>query len=433
MNISVIQSTIDAIEKPVIFINTDYTIKAVNQAYRDVYHKEVILGTSRCYEISHNSHQPCDKAGESCPMQTCINTGKSSSVVHVHHTEKGKQFCDILMKPITDDDGITIGYLEILEDIKFASTNMQKNKMIGNSKPFLHLLKQVNRAAKSNISVLLQGQTGTGKELVAKALHNQSQRSEKPFVIIECTGLNENLFESELFGHDKGAFTGATQSKNGLIDLANGGTVFFDEIGDVPLNMQVKLLRLLETKSYRAVGSLKQKSSDFRFLAASHKNLLEMVKKGEFREDLYYRIAGFPIHLPSLNERASDITLLAQYFLKHSDNPFKYFSATALKKLSLYSFPGNIRELKNVVEQASLLADEDEIQQDDLPTYIFADPQIDNGDFSSDLMSLEKVEKQHLIKSIRNSDLPAELLADKLGIGVRTFYRKLQKYGINIK
>jgi len=337
------------------------------------------------------------------------------------------------MKPITDDDGITIGYLEILEDIKFASTNMQKNKMIGNSKPFLHLLKQVNRAAKSNISVLLQGQTGTGKELVAKALHNQSQRSEKPFVIIECTGLNENLFESELFGHDKGAFTGATQSKNGLIDLANGGTVFFDEIGDVPLNMQVKLLRLLETKSYRAVGSLKQKSSAFRFLTASHKNLLEMVKKGEFREDLYYRIAGFPIHLPSLNERASDITLLAQYFLKHSDNPFKYFSATALKKLSLYSFPGNIRELKNVVEQASLLADEDEIQLDDLPTYIFADPLIENGDFSSDLMSLEKVEKQHLIKSIRNSDLSAELLADKLGIGVRTFYRKLQKYGINIK
>jgi len=216
---------------------------------------------------------------------------------------------------------------------------------------------------------------------VAKALHNQSQRSEKPFVIIEFTGLNENLFESELFGHDKGAFTGATQSKNGLIDLANGGTVFFDEIGDVPLNMQVKLLRLLETKSYRAVGSLKQKSSDFRFLAASHKNLLEMVKKGEFSEDPHYRIAGFPIHLPSLNERASDITLLAQYFLKHSDNPFKYFSATALKKLSLYSFPGNIRELKNVVEQASLLADEDEIQLDDLPTYIFADPLIENGDF----------------------------------------------------
>jgi transcriptional regulator with PAS, ATPase and Fis domain len=433
MNISVIQSTIDAIEKPVIFINTDYTIKAVNQAYRDVYNKEVILGTSRCYEVSHNSTQPCDKAGESCPMQTCINTGKSSSVVHVHHTENGKQFCDILMKPITNDDGITIGYLEILEDIQFASAEMKKDKMIGNSKPFMHLLKQVNRAAKSDISVLLQGQTGTGKELVAKALHKQSKRNYKPFVIIECTGLNENLFESELFGHDKGAFTGATHNKNGLIDLAHGGTVFFDEIGDVPLNMQVKLLRLLETKSYRAVGSLKQKNSDFRFLSASHKNLLEMVKKGEFREDLYYRIAGFPIHLPSLQERQDDISLLAKFFLSHSEQVNKCFTNNALKTLSQYSFPGNIRELKNIVEQASLLADENEIHSTDLPLHITRSELTSESTSSNYSTTLEEAEKRHITHIIGSTDLSADLLAEKLGIGLRTFYRKLQKHGINIK
>jgi len=433
MNISIIQSTIDAIVKPAIFINTDFTIQAVNQAYRDVYNKEVILGTSRCYEVSHNSKQPCDKAGESCPMQTCISTGKSSSVVHVHHTESGKQFCDILMKPIKDDDGITIGYLEILEDIQFASAEMKKDKMIGTSKSFMHLLKQVNRAAKSDIAVLLQGQTGTGKELVAKALHKQSKRNNKPFVVIECTGLSENLFESELFGHEKGAFTGATHSKNGLIDLGNGGTVFFDEIGDVPLNMQVKLLRLLETKAYRAVGSLKQKSSDFRFVSASHKNLLDMVKKGEFREDLYYRIAGFPIYLPSLQERREDITVLAKFFLSHSELAKKHFSNGALKKLSQYAFPGNIRELKNVVEQASLLADENEIHITDLPAHI-TNPELTNKTpLNHSLMTLEQAEKQHIVNIVANADDSAELLAEKLGVGLRTFYRKLQKHGINIK
>lgn len=431
MNISVIQSTIDAIEKPVIFINTDYTIKAVNQAYRDIYDIDVKLGTSRCYEVSHKSSQPCDKNGESCPMQTCINTGKSSSVVHIHHTENGKQFCDILMKPITDEDGITIGYLEILEDINFASVEIHKDKMIGSSKPFLHLLKQVNRAANSEIAVLLQGQTGVGKELVANALHSESKRAKQPFVVIECTGLSENLFESELFGHEKGAFTGATQSKSGLIDLAHGGTVFFDEIGDIPLNMQVKLLRLLETKTYRAVGSLKQKTSNFRFLAATHKDLLKLVEKGEFREDLYYRIAGFPIHLPALKDRSEDIPLLAQFFLSQTEHATKQFSKQVLNKLSQYKFPGNIRELKNIVEQASLLADNDEIQASDLPSYVLNKKQL-NSNEQKENMTLEYAEKKHIISAMNQYELPADELAQKLGIGIRTYYRKLKKHQIDI-
>ena len=452
MNISIIQSTINAINKPVIFINTDYTIRAVNHAYSEAYGKKVKLGKSRCYEVSHNSEQPCDKNGESCPLKECMSTQKSTSVVHVHQTRQGKQFCDILMKPVKGKDGITIGFLEIIENIHFASAEMKKDTIIGHSAVFKQMLKKVSRAAKSDISVLLQGQTGTGKELVARALHDGSERNKKPFVIIECSGLTESLFESELFGHEKGAFTGATQTKQGLVELAEGGTIFFDEIGDVPLNMQVKLLRLLETRSFRAVGSLQSKNTDFRFLSASHKNLLEMVKAGTFREDLYYRIAGFPIHLPSLQERRADIVMLAKYFLSHGEYAKKHFSIEALEVLTDYNFPGNIRELKNIVEQASLLSDENEISINELPDHV-TEPIIEaaNGDIvksdvkplaeplenksastpiSFALVTLEQAEKNYLSQAIAQSSLPIDRLADKLGVSLRTLYRKLKKYGL---
>lgn len=427
MNISIIQSTINAIEKPVIFINTDYTIQAVNQAYLDTYKKDVSLGKSRCYEVSHESDRPCDENNESCPLKTCISTGKSSSVVHVHHTEHGKQFCDILMRPVQNEDGITVGFLEIIENIQFASAEMKKDRIIGNSPLFKEMIKKVNRAAKSDISVLLQGKTGTGKELVARALHDGSNRKTKPFVIIECSGLTETLFESELFGHEKGAFTGATQTKKGLIELAEGGTVFFDEIGDIPLTMQVKLLRLLETRSYRAVGSLKPKNTDFRFLSATHKDLLAMVKSGDFREDLYYRIAGFPITLPSLQDRQGDIKILAQYFLKHSEQSHKYFSKEALTTLKHYLFPGNIRELRNIVEQASLLSDEDEISVDELPDYVFNhQPLTDDKENQFKLVTLKEAERDYITQASRHSGLSTEALAQALGVSHRTLYRKLK-------
>jgi transcriptional regulator with PAS, ATPase and Fis domain len=337
MNTSVVQSMINAIDKPTIFITPDYVIKAVNQAYLDTYDVDVKVGHSKCFEISHQNPSPCDKHGEACPLQECVSTHRAASVVHIHATGKGKSYCDILMRPVQDEDGITIGFLEILNKIDYAAVESKQHKMIGKSPVFKSMLNQINRAAQSNIAVLLQGETGTGKELVAQAVHQASKRNDKPFVVIECTGLSENLFESELFGHEKGAFTGATTSKKGLIEIAHGGTVFFDEIGDVPLNMQVKLLRLLETQSFRAVGGLKQKHSDFRLVCATHKNLLELVDKGEFRRDLYYRIAGFPLYLPALRDRKEDIPGLIKHFLKYSDYQHKTFSAGAIARLCQYS------------------------------------------------------------------------------------------------
>ncbi len=432
MNTSVIQSTINAFDKPVIFLDLNYTIQAVNDSYRQLYSKIVITGQSKCYEVSHNNSKPCDQHGEACPLKLCVENGKSNSVVHIHQTEHGKQFCDILMKPLKDDDGMTIGFLEIIEDISFASPDMQKNKMIGESQEFRQMLKEVNRAAKSDIAVLLQGETGTGKELVAEALHDASFRRDKPFVIIECTGLNETLFESELFGHEKGAFTGATHAKKGLIEVANGGTVFFDEIGDVPLSMQVKLLRLLETRTFRSVGGLKQKKADFRFLSATHKKLKQLVQEGKFREDLYYRIAGFPIELPDLQSRQDDIPILAKYFLSHSEFNHKTFSESALMTIQNYRFPGNIRELKNIVEQASLLSDEDTIEKYDLPGYLFEQENESFEEETNKLITLDQVEANYLKQVFTNRQDPIEEVADKLDVSVRTLYRKLSKYNIKL-
>ncbi|WP_240612788.1 sigma-54 interaction domain-containing protein [Alteromonas flava] len=428
MNTSIIQSMINAIDNPAIFIDTKYTILAVNEAYRDTYETEVLVGSSHCFEISHGHQQPCDKHGEDCPIQTCKVTNKPSSVVHIHNTELGKTYCDILMKPVKDENGMTIGFLEILDRINFAAAESEADKMIGSSAPFKRMLTLINRAAKSEIAVLLHGETGTGKELVAKALHDSSLRAERPFVVIECTGLNENLFESELFGHEKGAFTGATHTKKGLIEVAQGGTVFFDEIADVPLSMQVKLLRLLETQCYRPVGSTKQRKADFRLICASHKNLLQMVEKGEFRQDLYYRIAGFPIDLPSLRERQPDIPALARHFLSVSDSKHKRFSEPALEKISRYEFPGNIRELRNLVERSALMANEDIINPEDI---LIAPVSIKpSGNTNAALLSLEEAEAEYLTAICARQDMPINELAERLGVSTRTLYRKLQKYGL---
>lgn len=429
MSTSVVQSMINAIDKPTIFISPDYVIKAVNQAYLDTYEVAVKVGQSKCFEISHKNPSPCDKHGEACPLQECVTTHRAASAVHIHATGAGKSYCDILMKPVQDEDGMTIGFLEILHKIDYAAAESKQHKMIGKSPLFKLMLNQISRAAQSNIAVLLQGETGTGKELVAQALHESSKRSDKPFVVIECTGLGENLFESELFGHEKGAFTGATTNKKGLIEIAHGGTVFFDEIGDVPLNMQVKLLRLLETQSFRAVGGLKQKHSDFRLVCATHKDLLAMVEKGEFRRDLYYRIAGFPLHLPALRERKEDIPELVKHFVKYSDYQHKTFATSAMELMSQYAFPGNIRELKSVIEHAALLANDDVVEASDL---VMLKPQKPAIVPVNKWLSLEQAEKEYLRNLCDSFQGTPEELADLLEVSTRTLYRKLQRYGLRL-
>ena len=429
MNISMIQSLINAIEKPAIFIDHSYVIKATNQAYTEHYKTEVKVGVSRCYQISHQVNHPCDQHGEDCPLLHCKNSIKSHRVLHIHKNGKNKEYCDILMRPIINDDGITIGFLEILEKVSYASHRSENDKLIGASSAFRKMVEMINRCAKSDISVLLHGDTGTGKELVANAIHQASERKNQPFIVVECTGLSESLFESELFGHEKGAFTGANTHKKGLIDLVKGGTLFLDEVGDIPLSLQVKLLRLLETGTYRSVGGMVTKHANFRLICASHKNLTDIVQQGLFRHDLYYRLAAFPLHLPSLAQRQEDIPLLAEHYLAYYSNGEKRFSASALSALMLYPFPGNIRELKNIINRAVLMDDDDIIAIENLGLPNFKPTPTSNDELT--LLELEQTYLQQLCHHKKGKT--AQELANLLGISKRTFYRKLKQYNIKLR
>jgi transcriptional regulator with PAS, ATPase and Fis domain len=296
------------------------------------------------------------------------------------------------------------------------------------------MLEKVLRVAHSDAAVLLLGETGTGKELVAHALHEASAREEGPFVAVDCAGMTETLFESELFGYEKGAFTGATHRKQGLVEAASGGTLFLDEIGELPLALQVKLLRLLETGTYRRVGGLDWLPADFRLITATHRDLRAMVQDESFRRDLYFRINTFPIRTPALHERADDIPLLAVSLLERVDRkPDRKFTPSALEWLAGRRYSGNIRELRNLIERATLLADGDTIDRphltemaEDIPPGL---PDL-RGTFQvTDVVDLETLEKRYLewAKARPGSDLST--LAGRLGISQRTLYRKLQVKG----
>ncbi|UQZ89445.1 Fis family transcriptional regulator [Deltaproteobacteria bacterium Smac51] len=238
-------------------------------------------------------------------------------------------------------------------------TSQRFGRMVGTSPAMLHVYDLIKRAAQTSTSILITGESGTGKELVAKAVHENSQRAEREFVAINCGGIPENLVESELFGHKKGSFTGASSDKRGLVALADGGTLFLDELGELSLPMQVKLLRLIQEKTFRQVGGEREETADVRFIAATNKNLETEIMAGRFREDLYYRLNVINIHIPPLRERAADIPLLAHYFLekysKIQNKDVRKLSAYALDILSRYHFPGNVRELENIIERSVAL------------------------------------------------------------------------------
>ena len=285
----------------------------------------------------------------------------------------------------------------------------------------------VQRIACSDVSALLQGESGTGKELIAEAIHHTSARSKGPFVAVDCSGLTESLFESELFGHEKGSFTGAQTRKIGLAEAANGGTLFLDETGDISLALQTKLLRLIETGTFRRVGGIETLKTDFRLISASHKNLRVMVENGEFRNDLYYRISAFPLHIPSLKERIEDIPLLVDSLLKRFYPELNMsMSKEALECLQEYNFPGNIRELSNIVQRATLMVDDDIIEFHHLPDEC---KNVLNDDKHkacfSELITLKELEKRYIDWASNRVKNKVEL-AKMLGVSERTLYRKLE-------
>lgn len=417
---------LNSYNNPTILMNRDYIIVAANEAYQTQYGFKVD-GKSHCYEISHHYKKPCDLAGETCPLKLCLESNSAQRSLHVHHTEFGEEHVDVQLSPIHDEQGEIVYFLETMASVKCASTKPQAEGLVGRSMAFNNVIEMVQRVSCSDVSVLLQGESGTGKELVAEAIHNASRRAKGPFVPVDCSGFAESLFESELFGHEKGAFTGAQSRKIGLVEAASGGTLFLDETGDIPLNLQTKLLRLIETGTFRRVGGIEPLKADFRLISATHRNLHLMVDEDEFRKDLYYRISAFPLHLPTLRERAEDIPLLVESMLKRFYPEYEItMSDDALQQLQQYSFPGNIRELSNIVQRANLMADSDIIELHNLPEEcINRDDNKDKACFS-DLISLKELEKRYLEWAMHRVDNKIEL-AKKLGVSERTLYRKLEQ------
>ncbi|MBT0652286.1 sigma-54-dependent transcriptional regulator [Geomobilimonas luticola] len=312
-------------------------------------------------------------------------------------------------------------------------------QIIGTSKHMKNVLEMMDKVAKSDATtVLIQGESGTGKELVAKWIHYESSRAEKPFVAINCAAVPATLLESELFGHEKGAFTDAKATKKGLFELADGGTVFLDEIGDMEMGMQAKLLRFLEDRTFRRIGGSKVMSVDVRIVSATNKDLLKAIDDKSFRNDLYYRLQVIPIFLPPLRERKDDILLLAKYFIEHYCKEFnkhvRSISNMAEKLLVEYHWPGNIRELKNVIERALILGSEETLLLEHLPLEIVARASssvapVATFKLPSEGVDIEEVEKELIRQALEISDWNQSKAAKKLSLGIDAFRYRMKKFG----
>lgn len=431
-----IVSIIEGYSVPCIIVDADYRILAANHAYRNHYGHGHDPCYQYCYAVSHDSAVPCDQAGEQCPLQDSRITGELQRILHVHHTPNGTEHVEVETRPIRNQTGEILYYVEIMRHLGTAEMDSDTRTLLGNSQVFNHMLELVRRVAPTNVPVLLLGESGVGKELIAQEIHKTSKRAKQAFVPVECSGLTESLFENELFGHEKGAFTGAYTRKAGLVEAAHGGTLLLDEIGDIPLPIQVKLLRLLETSTYRHVGSVELEHADFRLICATHQNLEAMVEAGTFRQDLYYRISTFPIHLPALRERKEDLPLLIDTLLQRiagARKPSLHPETMAL--LTDYHFPGNIRELRNILERASLLTDDDTIYPNHLPKECrkvenplpLLDERFETDeDELQKVLPLDVVEERYLRQVLGKYPNAKQKLAEKLGISERTLYRKVR-------
>ncbi|MFN2286730.1 MAG: sigma-54 interaction domain-containing protein [Chromatocurvus sp.] len=429
---------LDGYESPAILVSRDYEILAANDLYADAFGMPEITATlPRCYAVSHGYDRPCDQAGETCPLAAAAASGERERVLHIHQTPNGREHVDVEMLPIAGEQGTPEFYVELLRPLPTAGEQAAGQYMTGQSAAFNDMLTLISRVARSDVAVLLTGESGTGKELAAHTLHRNSSRKREQMVTLECAGLSESLFESELFGHVRGAFTGANYRKAGLVEAANGGSLFLDEIGDIPLPLQVKLLRLIETGTYRQVGSTDVRHADFRLVCATHKDLGAMVRDGRFRQDLYYRINVFPVRVPALRERPEDIPLLANMFLKASgQGGGLHFTESAIQLLRSYTYPGNVRELRNVVVRCSIIGNSNVMDRSvveraisGLMTHRDSDgTPLTNQRHEDDVASvitLRQAERQHLNALMQHFANDKQAVAQAAGISVRSLYRKL--------
>ncbi len=353
---------------------------------------------------------------------------------------------DYILKPIEFDELILkakrlFEIKEILIENKILREEIQRQydfeNIIGKSAAIKNVFEMIKAVADTESTVLISGKSGTGKELVAKAIHFNSRRRNKRFVAVNCGAISENLIESELFGHRKGAFTGAISDKEGYIKAAEGGTLFLDEISEMPPQLQVKLLRAIQEKEYTPVGTTISLPANVRFIATTNRNLEEEVKNGRFREDLYYRINVVEIHLPSLREREDDIPLLANHFVdmyrKKLNKNIKGIDNDAMRALINHEWKGEVRELENIIERAVIFCKNDFIGVEDLPQSIVPSKGLFNFTYTGSLEeSVKKFEREYIIKALQKNEYNKEKTAEDLNVGLSTLYRKLKEMDIQI-
>ncbi len=429
---------LNCISDGVLTIDLQGNIQYVNKAMQELlgYPESTLVG-SRCEKFVQSNI--C--ASEDCILRRSLATKeKISNYESFLINKEGRRMpVNINTDLLYDDAGNIIGIVEVFRDIsqlkelKDRLTDIfQFENIITKDRRMKEILSILPSVAQSKSTVLIQGESGTGKELVAKAIHNNSLRKDKPFIAVNCAAIPDTLIESELFGHVKGAFTGAHQDRVGRFELADLGTIFLDEIGDMSLATQAKLLRVIQEEKFERVGGSKTISVDVRIIAATNKNLSKEVKEDNFREDLYYRISVFPITLPPLRERKEDIPLLINHYIekfnKEMEKNINNVSPQAMKVLLNYFFPGNIRELRNIIEHAFVCSRGNTILPEHLPGELVTASE--HLEISPDGSSLNQVEKEWIVKVLEKSGWRYQEAAKLLGISRTTLWRKLKDYGI---
>ena len=428
-----LQSMIDSHSNPFVLIDEEYTIVAANKAYCDSYGvtDDKVVGR-KCHKVSHHFDTPCFMNNEDCPLSTALQTNEVKEVLHIHFDQQNQpEHVRIKGHPIMGADGKRYVGEEVIRLAKASELDCEEQKMIGRSPTFRECIEGLTRAAESDANVLLTGESGVGKSLAAQYIHNRSPRKGRSFVIVDCSAINESIFESELFGHERGAFAGCVGRRRGLLDEADGGTLFLDEVGDLPLSIQGRLLNAIETGKYRRVGGREFLNSNARLIASTHNDLPAMITDNTFRSDLYYRLAGISHRIPALRERHEDIPALADALLVRMRDPKAYrchIDDDAKALLTDHVYPGNVRELKNILQRAVSLSTDGHIKVEHIK--IDVAPAAEKPAAKKQGQSIKQMEAERISELLVQHQGHRRIVADELGISERTQYRKLEKYNL---
>lgn len=434
---------LESISDGVFTVDLEWKITSFNRAAEEitgVMREDAVGGL--CGEVFRSS-----LCGAECAMQQTLQSGKAvvAKSAYIVRADGEQVPVSISTSVLRDGSGNVVGGVEVFRDLTEVEAlrhelggRYRAGDLISRSQLMQRIFAVLPAIAESQSTVLIQGETGTGKELIARTLHNLSLRRDKPFVAVNCGALPDTLLESELFGYKAGAFTGAVKDKPGRFALAEGGTIFLDEIGEITPALQVRLLRILQERVYEPLGGTKSMAADIRVIAATNRDLLELTKSGEFREDLYYRVNIVSVDLPPLRNRKEDIPLLAQEFIRHfntlQDKQIAGFDPEAMSLLMAYEWPGNVRELENLVERAFILCNSGMIKLKHLPETVIrlVTPEDESASTGGLQQALDVSEARVIYAALRRNNWQRQATADELGMHKTTLFRKIKRLKIEI-